>query len=280
MADVQVKCPKCEVVITVSEFADRSTMTCRKCGSKLVEVAAAPAPPPPAPPAPTPAAAPAPKPPAASAPQAPPAAPKIKPSLKKKEMGAQAVAPVAPPVAAAPAVPRVKTSLKFKEQEPEAAAAQAAAGTGEPTKWQASQDALKEINAQAGQRKGVNHHLISWIIFIVLAGSMAYLRYGGGYLGTPEGMSMTIQYGPYVVGIFHLFIVLKAFKDSVFQGILCLLVPFYSFYYIFGVSDDFYSRAIIGGVLVGIGQESFLEINRQAQEYISVINRWIARGGS
>ena len=88
-----------------------------------------------------------------------------------------------------------------------------------------------------------------------------------------------LAFGPYAVIAFHILITLKAFKDSIFHGILCLLVPLYSFYYLFLVSDDFYLRAVTGGILVGVAQDSAVYFNEIAQRVIADVSGWIASGG-
>lgn len=124
----------------------------------------------------------------------------------------------------------------------------------------------------------------SWILFLVIGLATGVMRYG--HMLSPEHLSATqktseiIQiYGPYLILAFHIIILLKAFKDSVFQGILCLLVPFYSIYYIFMVSDDFYMRAVLGGLLIGLGQDTGIHINQIAQSTINTVNSFIQTGG-
>jgi hypothetical protein len=74
-------------------------------------------------------------------------------------------------------------------------------------------------------------------------------------------------------------IILKAFEDQVFQGILCLLVPLYSLYYAFGVMDSLYVRALIAAVLIGIGQDAAEVSQLKAFDAIEFVRRWIAKGG-
>lgn len=141
--------------------------------------------------------------------------------------------------------------------------------------WQVTQTAARIKRPK--QKFHMTPGIWAWVIFIILGGIMAYLRYGGGFLG--ENTAMIYMYGPIVVATIHLMVVLKSFKDSVFQGVLCLLVPGYSLYYLFLVADDFILRGIAGGIFVGIGQESFKFFLDEAHIIIKMINDWIARGG-
>lgn len=119
--------------------------------------------------------------------------------------------------------------------------------------------------------------VLSWIVFVVIGGAMGYLRYGN-YL-PPDQMVLFAKYGPWIMIAIHAIVTLMAFSDTVFQGILCLLVPGYSYYYLFFVSDTFMIRAIVGGLLVGIAQDSMVVFQREANEIISKVNDWIAAGG-
>jgi ribosomal protein S27E len=176
-----------------------------------------------------------------------------------------------------PDVPAVKTKPSVKKlsvaEQPAATAVDAT--SQEPTGWQVSQEALK---ASRPRGKGLPTHLIwSLLLFLVLGSVMAYLRFCDGYLA--KNIPLIRTYGPITIITFHILILLKAFKDSVFQGILCLLIPLYSFYYLFTVSDDFYMRSVVAGILVGIGWDSGIVFNQWTQAVIKLVNDWIASGG-
>lgn len=117
----------------------------------------------------------------------------------------------------------------------------------------------------------------SWFVFIILAGIMGYLRYGGCLRSAH--LSLFGEWGPFVIVAIHVVLVLRAFKDSVFQGILCILIPLYSFYYLFIVSDEFYLRAVVAGILVGVGQDSAPVFQQIFSDTTMHVQRWIASGG-
>ena len=106
---------------------------------------------------------------------------------------------------------------------------------------------------------------------------MAYARY---FDGIPANYLELIKfYGPYAALVMHFIILLTAFKDTVFQGILCLLIPGYSFFYLFFVSDNFWLRACIAGLMAGIAQDSALFYNDVATDVYRAITDYIASGG-
>lgn len=116
----------------------------------------------------------------------------------------------------------------------------------------------------------------SAIFFIVVGGAGAYWRYGG--MMSPEQRDAMSVYGPWVLLAFHLMICGKAYKDSVFQGFLCVFVPFYSLYYLLLVCDDFWLRAVTGAVLVPLGQDGGVVIYEKALDIIRAIHAFIAGG--
>ena len=81
-----------------------------------------------------------------------------------------------------------------------------------------------------------------------------------------------------VMGIWVI-VTLMAFKDAVFHGILCTLIPPYFFYYLFLVADSFYMRAIIAGIMVGIAQDSMFFFQEKTLSIIKTVTTWIASGG-
>ena len=123
----------------------------------------------------------------------------------------------------------------------------------------------------------MSHALLSWLTFLCIGGIMGFVRYSG--IADPTYTAMLQVYGPYVVVIFHIVIVLAAFQDSAFQGILCLVIPLYSLYYLFVISDEFYLRAILAGILVGVGQDTAIFFQREGGDIIASVGGWIRSGG-
>ena len=118
--------------------------------------------------------------------------------------------------------------------------------------------------------------MISWIIFVILAGACFVLRYHD--LLPQAGYAYIMVYSPVVYLAFHVLITLKAFKDSVFHGVLCLLLPPYALYYLFISSDDFYLRGIFGGMLVLIGQDTLIYVSEKMIFFFHKANQFIQGG--
>jgi hypothetical protein len=118
---------------------------------------------------------------------------------------------------------------------------------------------------------------LSWVIFLALGAAMWALRYG--HYVPQNYTEMLIKAGPFIVAGIHVILLLMAFQDSVYQGILSLLIPLYTFYWLFVISDSFFFRAIVAGLLVGIGQDSAAFYNTLVIEYSATVRTWIESGG-
>jgi len=117
----------------------------------------------------------------------------------------------------------------------------------------------------------------SWLLFLLLGGFMYYWRYQVGL--SDSQIEQVRFFGPIIVLAFQVLISVRAFADSVFQGILCLIVPFYSLYYLLMVCDSYLLRAVVVAVLIGIGQDSAQVIGEQSKKTYAAVMGWIRSGG-
>lgn len=188
-----------------------------------------------------------------------------------------------------------KSRLRIRSQQPEAAPAKPAARRGRrkpapqpqepedqapPADPRADRQYLpggQHASATYKRKMRMTHMAASWILFVVLAAAMYLLRYTDT-VASPW-IDQVFAFGPYLLIALHIIILLQAFADSVFQGILCLLIPLYSLYYLFMVSDNFYLRAVVAGLLVGIGQDSMYFFQEVITHVTNTVTAWIASGG-
>lgn len=124
----------------------------------------------------------------------------------------------------------------------------------------------------------VSNATLSWLLFLVVGAGMGVVRYTS--LVDPTYAGWLVQYGPYALIAIHIILVIRAFGDTVYQGVLCVIIPFYSFYWLFFVSDAFYTRALVGGLLVGIGQDSVVFYQKHITDIVNKTDEWIQKGGS
>lgn len=149
----------------------------------------------------------------------------------------------------------------------------------EPTEWRYNKN--MEGKGKEKEPFKITKHGLSWIVFLLLGGVMWLFRYGD-IPSLPFLLTMRApltEYGPYLLIVLHIFVVLSAFKHSVYQGILCLLVPGWSFYYLFAVTDEFFFRAVFAGFLVGIGEDSARLYSVWWKGVYDYVQRFILSGG-
>ena len=138
---------------------------------------------------------------------------------------------------------------------------------------------LTEVGGEKSPRpaRRVSYNLPAWIVFVVLGCVMGTLRYGGILSSTQ--IADFKSYAPFVFIALHIFIVVRIFGDSVFSGILSLLVPPYTYYYLFVFSDDFLIRAVFAGIFVGIGVDSVEFFELQSIQIFKSVSVWIRSTG-
>jgi len=142
----------------------------------------------------------------------------------------------------------------------------------EPTQKELRKAARKRHSKLAGK---TNHAIIAAILFVVLGAAAGLLRYGG--LLPPHYLAFWRKEAIFVFLAFHILIVLKAVKESMFQAILALLVPGYSLYFAFFRCDDFYLRAVLAALLIGGGEDAFKVFGQYLKEaiaYVDYLLRW------
>ena len=91
----------------------------------------------------------------------------------------------------------------------------------------------------------------------------------------PSAKSFLTIHMPWLFIVLHIFVILAAFKDNVFDGILSLILPPYAYYYIFFKSDEYMFKAIFLGLLVGYGVNYFHFVVDSSDNFISWGNRML-----
>jgi len=108
----------------------------------------------------------------------------------------------------------------------------------------------------------------AWLLFFALGGAMAALRYG-------EILDLRTEitaYGPYIVLGLHVLIIVLAFREEFFLGVLCLFIPGYSLIYLLFQSGRAFLCAIVFGLLIGLGEDSFYAFRDIATEAQSTVS--------
>jgi DNA-directed RNA polymerase subunit M/transcription elongation factor TFIIS len=212
MADITIQCPGCGKQLTVSEYVDRSMLTCRSCGTSFAE----------------------------------------KEASHASDQDADAVSSAA-----------------------EHASAQGDAPEPSPLN-PPPHTVIARVQQNKTKRFRWTYAATAWTVLGVLSAIALYIRFGGWL--SEDDILWIESYGPLILLALHVFVVLKAFRDAVLQGVLCLLIPFYSIYYIMFLSYDYIARAIIGAALMGLGWDSMHVFFREAQAILPAIDEWLNSG--
>lgn len=128
------------------------------------------------------------------------------------------------------------------------------------------------------KKKSVVHEtFIKMVVIFIVVGIVSYLlRYTDVF--PSELTYMLKNYMPWVFIVLHIFIIFAAFKDNIFDGILTLLLPPYTYYYLIFKSDEYIFKAIYLGLLVGYGSDFIFWVLDRNKELISIGNKFIDGG--
>ena len=112
---------------------------------------------------------------------------------------------------------------------------------------------------------------LAFLFFLIVGGLMWEIRYQGLWHIRYE----LEQYGPFVLLACHLIVVAFAFKEELFAGLLCLMVPGYSLYYMIARGGHAFFTALVCGLLVGLGEDSLEFYKATWTQYYDQITRSI-----
>lgn len=170
--------------------------------------------------------------------------------------------------------------LKLKRRDPPRSREQAvhadAPGSADNVPALPALVARRSASAARNTHQIQAHALRIWLsalIFLVLAGGGAYIRFYGGWPGMP--LETLKWYGMLAVAAAYLFAIGLALRDNMFDGLLSIVVPLYPFYYLFFSSSALFVRALVGALLVAFGYDTLLFLQGWAGGVIGAVNHWI-----
>jgi DNA-directed RNA polymerase subunit RPC12/RpoP len=117
-----------------------------------------------------------------------------------------------------------------------------------------------------------------WAAFVVLTAVLAYVRFRAGL--PVDTLTRLKQIALGALLFIHVVITLYAFTEDFFYGALCLVIPGYSAFYLFAMSDAYYLRAVAGAILVVFGYDSYLMVKDTAEEVYVRVSGWIQGTGA
>jgi hypothetical protein len=120
------------------------------------------------------------------------------------------------------------------------------------------------------------------LLFFVLAGALAYLRFFDGYrLFLPAEQFDSVRFGGFLaILFFHVVVVVEALTYDFLTGLFCLLVPGYSLYYLFTTSDSFWLRSIMLSLVIVFGRDFVFYSHDYAMGFYNYVNVWLEAGAT
>ena len=244
MADIKYQCPQCGNQRMVSEFADPAKIMCRDCNCHMSQDI------------PVSSDDPTHTPPLTSTNDAPGASappPPSRPAKKNKLKLARENQPELPP-------DEPEGVVKTKKALPEETVRQ-------PLELHPKRKHKKPLISQT---------FLAVLLFLVVGGASGFLRYGIAIEETV--VAPVLAYAWAAVLFLHFYIVIKALTVDMMQGIIAFFIPGWSFVYL-AISDHFYHKAIIFGLLVGIGYDGGLQLLEIALSGFDTVQEFINTGG-
>ncbi len=134
-----------------------------------------------------------------------------------------------------------------------------------------------ELHPKKKHKKSlISQPLLAFVLFLIVGGISGYLRYGIELDDTFADTALDYAWGGIL--FLHFCIVAKAFTADMMQGILCFFIPGWSFVYL-ALSDHFYQKAIIFGLLVGIGMDGGQQLLDMGLNAFETVQHFINTGG-
>lgn len=117
--------------------------------------------------------------------------------------------------------------------------------------------------------------VLPWLVFVLLALVLSWLRFWPGALAADIEPTF-ISSGVGILFFLHLTIVCLAFTDDAFSGILCLIIPGYSIYYLFTQADQMILRATVGALMIAFGWDFLVAAKDLWDGFYASASHWIA----
>ena len=180
------------------------------------------------------------------------------------------------------ALPERNPGLKLKRREPPHSREQAVhadtPGSADNVPGLPALVARRSASLACDTHRVQTHALRVWLsvlVFLVLAGGGAYIRFYGGWPLLP--LETLKWYGMLAVAAAYLFVIGLALRDNMFDGLLAIVVPLYPFYYLFFSSSAVFTRALVGALLVAFGYDTLLFLQGWSAGVVGAVNHWIQR---
>ena len=112
--------------------------------------------------------------------------------------------------------------------------------------------------------------LTTWLIFGIGAIVVCLLRF---VLLKDSELELLIKGGLACLLILHFTVIVDAFADSIMTGLLCLFVPFYSFFYLYTMCDSYVLRLAVGILLLPFGCDGAVRVYKLIDLLLAMLRK-------
>lgn len=117
--------------------------------------------------------------------------------------------------------------------------------------------------------------VLPWILFLVMLLVLGWMRYIPGALA-PDILPLFIKGGIWALLLLHFSVICLAFADDAFCGILCIIIPGYSIYYMFIQADQMLLRGLVAALMIVFGWDFALWAGGVWTDFYNAASTWIA----
>lgn len=133
--------------------------------------------------------------------------------------------------------------------------------------------------ARRSRRRILGPGIISAIVLLIIGLPLAWYRYAGPI---DPGMAASLDHfghtwGPLIILAFHIIILLEAYRDEFFFGVMSTIVPLYSFAYLYTRSDNQVVRIVFSLFVVVFALPMYDGTIEKLSSAYETVNAFIAQ---
>ncbi len=142
--------------------------------------------------------------------------------------------------------------------------------------FQTVQAKMPSVRRRVRNRK-VNAFLnkvVPWAAFVLMTLVFCWMRFWPGAV-PPARLTILIESAGWALLVLHITVIVFAFGEDPFQGVLCALIPGYSLYFLFTQADQYILRALVAAMLIAFGWDTGIAIRKGWQGFYKTTNMWL-----
>lgn len=142
--------------------------------------------------------------------------------------------------------------------------------------FQTVQAKMPSLKRRVRKRKfnAFANRVLPWAAFVVMTLVFCWLRFWPGAMPASR-LETLIEAAGWALLLMHVTIIVFAFGEDPFQGVLCALVPGYSLYFLLVQADQYMLRALVAALLIAFGWDTALAVRKGWQSFYKATNNWL-----